>query len=257
MQIRDDNGIKILERITTADIPDDGVFVVPDDIYVIAERCCAKQGHLKKIILGSNVSIVKAEAFIDCNSLEYVKFSAAIKKINTRAFSRCSTLKEVEFEESTIPLKIADKAFDGCISLKKFPLRKGLYSLGEYVFADTGINDIAMPDTVNTVGEGCFYNCIYLKSVKLSKRISSIPKNCFFKCLRLNEVCLGENVRFIYDDAFAHCFTLHSIKTLNTNPFNYISDNAFYECEITSIIIGDKECFIPETGELKEILTNS
>lgn len=74
--------------------------------------------------------------------------------------------------------------------------------LGAFMFSQTGVKEIILPDTIEEIGEGCFYGCLFLKKVILPKKIKIIPSSLFYNCASLEEVHLHEGIVEIGESAF-------------------------------------------------------
>lgn len=58
-----------------------------------------------------------------------------------------------------------------------------LRSIGDYAFENACLNEIYIPDTVDTMGIGAFKNCQYFTSLHYSSNLTYIPEQCFMSCL--------------------------------------------------------------------------
>lgn len=74
--------------------------------------------------------------------------------------------------------------------------------LGDFMFSQTGVKEIILPDTIEEIGEACFYGCLFLKKVILPKKIKIIPSSLFYSCASLEEVHLHEGIVEIGESAF-------------------------------------------------------
>ena len=95
------------------------------------------------------------------------------------------------------------------------------------------ITSVAIPNTIETIGEKAFYNCTSLKSVNMGTSVSSIGANAFYYCVELEEIELGKSVSSIGSYAFAHCKGLKEITILNS--VSEIGNQAFGACNYLKI----------------------
>ena len=58
-------------------------------------------------------------------------------------------------------------------------MNEGLESIDNYAFADTGIMELEMPNSVTTLGDLAFCGCDNLEKIKLSENLTEIPYECF------------------------------------------------------------------------------
>lgn len=81
--------------------------------------------------------------------------------------------------------------------------------LGSFMISKTGVEELILPDTIEEIGEGCFYGNLLLKKIILPKKIKKIPALLFNSCMSLKEVNLHEGILSIGQSSF----TSVSIKT--------------------------------------------
>ena len=78
-------------------------------------------------------------------------------------------------------LRIGHNAFLKCMNLKRISLPEGLRTIGEYCFQSTGLREVVIPNSVETIMEAAFSACYSLESVTLPEGIHTIAKNCFWE----------------------------------------------------------------------------
>ncbi len=99
---------------------------------------------------------------------------------------------------------IGDGACCGYEKMSKVKLNNGLKSIGKLAFADTGIENIDMPDTLVSLGEYAFGSA-NLQKVRLSDSLRGIPDGCFSLCFLYN-IVIPKSVKYIGDKAFRSLF---------------------------------------------------
>ncbi len=74
-------------------------------------------------------------------------------------------------------------------------LHKGqlVTGVGELAFAQCQAEEIRLPDTVITIGGGCFSNCLQLKTIVLGSQVSTIADHVFNGCLVLSQIQVSED----------------------------------------------------------------
>lgn len=107
--------------------------------------------NLRKVD-ASSVTVMGADCFMGCWSLQTVTLSDDMEELIGAAFARCEALKEFE-----IPAKvtsIGDRCFYGCAALEHIKLPAGLESVGEMAFYGcTGIDAMTVPARVHSIGD--------------------------------------------------------------------------------------------------------
>lgn len=75
-------------------------------------------------------------------------------------------------------------------------------NLIQYMFYNTGIKAIVLPDTIEEIGYNCFNQNYMLKKVILSKNLKRISAQEFFECRNLSDINLYEGIVEIGQSAF-------------------------------------------------------
>lgn len=88
-------------------------------------------------------------------------------------------------------------------------------SVGEYAFSRCrSLKSISLPDNIETLSNGIFWDDSVLTDVKYSKTLSVIGENAFLDCINLGHVLLPESVIGIEKSAFEGCKSLAGIDCL-------------------------------------------
>ena len=102
------------------------------------------------------------------------------------------------------------------------------YRIGDYAFADSGLEEITIPDTVLDLGSGVFSNCTALKKVNFSTDLKTIGNSCFAGCTALTEFTVPNGVTSLGSGAFSGCKYLDRV-TIGTKV-QTIGNNCFSDC---------------------------
>lgn len=134
-----------------------------------------------------------------------------------------------------MPYTIHNDLFYFDSEIKQVILPDWLKSIGQGVFALTGITSITLPDSVEVIERYAFYNCIELIDVQFGEHIKNIGSYAFSSCFKLDNIVLPDSFEDLADRAFEDCFNLKNI-FLGNNLFS-IGYHAFYRCESLTYII--------------------
>lgn len=117
------------------------------------------------------------------------------------------------------------QALYDCWQIETVILPDTLKAIRGYAFAYTGINNIIIPPSVNSItGDYNFYNCDSLQSIAIPEGVKSLPYECFCSCDRLESVSLPSTLSSIGSDCFEYC----DLKTLHLpGALSYISSYCF------------------------------
>ena len=103
------------------------------------------------------------------------------------------------------------------------------------------IKSLVIEEGVTSIGDGAFWGCNVLVTVKISDSVTVLGEKCFFSCFGIKTVSLGDGLIEIKDQAFYECDSLSSIDF--GNSVKHIGEEVFYYC------IYLKELTIPDSVE--------
>jgi len=136
-----------------------GPLVVPEGVTKIPECCFSSAGFNGKLVLGSQVASIGANAFYETPLKGELNLPKGLEVIGRAAFSSCSFSGVLTLPESLIAL--GDFSFQHNYYLSgtlEFP--DNLYSIGQYAFYDCpGIEGISLPADLEAIGQGAFEGC--------------------------------------------------------------------------------------------------
>lgn len=93
-------------------------------------------------------------AFLGCTNLEYIKLPEGLTVIENGLFKNCSNLKTVELPDSLKTIK--PEAFMYCSLLKTINIPYGTTSIGADAFHNCSNLELAIPETVISIGRNAF-----------------------------------------------------------------------------------------------------
>lgn len=188
--------------------------------------------NLKEITLPDGIVNLGYGAFEECSSLKSINIPQGITTIESNVFSGCSSLENINIPDNVTSIK--ENAFRGCSSLKdsSIKLSDNITEIGNYAFSGCALKNFVLPETVIDVGDGLFYGCWDLRSVKLPENMKRIGEEMFFGCGRLENIVLPDSITEIGNRAFWQC-GLTEIKL--PKDITSIGNSAFFNSEILKI----------------------
>ncbi|MBR0530579.1 MAG: leucine-rich repeat protein [Ruminococcus sp.] len=176
----------------------------------------------------SNITIIQNSTFDGCTALEDAFIPKNVAQIGQNAFSRCTALTSVKWEEGSELSEIGSYAFANCSALERFSSADSgdvstfpgsLLRIKDSAFSDDALKNIVIgtPDDGSTIfiGNNAFTKNIALETADLSgSNIIEIPSGCFQNCENL-KTCLvpKDTVVKVGDNAFNGCYYLHTLGT--------------------------------------------
>lgn len=221
-------------------------------------------------------SITRAGGFINCATLKSVTISDGTAEIGAYAFEGCTSLTSVTLPEGMTrigrdafkgtpwlqnkreddPLVIEKEYFiDGKACDFGAVIPDGIKIIADGAFAESGIVQVWIPDSLTSIGayafykcsnlmappfdqtntnlteigEGAFSGCTGLVSVELPRSVSKIPKFTFQNCKNIVSFNINDkSVTAIDVSAFENCKSMITLGGLSGVTF--IGDKAFSGC---------------------------
>lgn len=163
---------------------------------------------LARVTIGKSITTIPASAFSKTGTgtaggLEVVfEADSQLDKVLGSAFSGSKLTSTVDFTNCKKLTTIEGSAFEGAEGLTTVILpnkTSGTMKFGDNVFAKTKLTTIykagaassegvVLPDYVNGIGQGCFYNNTVMTRISLSPALTAIPDYTFDGCTALATV---------------------------------------------------------------------
>ena len=229
--------------------------VMPDTVTYIGEYAFGDYDSgvpLEEIVLSKNLKSIGPCAFRGCYDLKSIYIPKSVTEIGHSAFFSCSSLKNVSINSE---IDIAEDVFSSVPAVsygdwlynenssdffiwngwlygykgnsKNPVIPSGVYGIKDYLFRNSDITGITIPEGVKYIGYGAFQNCTALKSVKLPNSLKKIGGEAFGDCTALSSVTFGSGLKSIEYEGFGHCEALK--KVVLPEGLEKL-DSAFYGC---------------------------
>ena len=244
-----------LDKVTTLVLKTaDGVMLTIDDINYIKGNFTAlttldltdadfidNQGKGKNVSnwihpWKNNTEDIKHQ-FPDCAfqnniKLETVIFGSKIKSIGAYAFSGCTNLKEIKFVNSS--LEAIDKDAFRNTAIADVAIPNTVNYMGDGVFYGTKLTTVRLPDSLTRLSHSTFGNCSKLESVDLNKITEiggpdkSVPQNAvFFNCNNLKVLRLPATLETLGGSSTSLVTGCSTVVDLTACPAVEVGDKAF------------------------------
>lgn len=135
---------------------------------------------------------------------------ATVLSIGDSAFIYCDALTTVTFAENSQLKSIERAAFWG----------------SEHVHPR--FKEIKIPDSVETIGNGAFYECRDLERIALPSALQTLSSVTFYNCTALSEVTFPASLKTIESSAFSGCRNLSKVKL--PASLKAIQSSVFHRC---------------------------
>lgn len=224
---------------------------------------------LKEVTITSGIGI-GGYAFYNCNNIENITIPNSVMSIGRFAFSKCSNLISITIPDSV--RNIESSAFEGCTILRSITLpfvgaksKQTSNTHFGYIFGakDYKNNRFYVPKSLREViitggeciDEYAFYECNTLTNIAIPESVTSIGYAAFRFCENLISISVSENNKFftsIDGDLYSkdktefilYCSGKSDKSVTILNSVTSISECAFYKCKnlesLTLPFVGEK-----------------
>ncbi len=221
---------------------------IPDTMIIFGNGAFQKCTSLTSVTIPDNVTTIGGYAFSGCTSLTSVTIPDNVTTIGISAFSGCTSLTSVTIPDNVTT--IGSSAFSGCTSLISIIVNSSnlnyssldgvLFDIDKTTLMQYPVGKTAtsynIPDTVTTIADSAFKNCVSLESIEIPDGLITIGNNVFEGCTSLKSLIIPNTVTDIGFSAFSHCSSLASV-TLSSGLTD-VGDSLFSDCtSLDSIII--------------------
>ena len=189
---------------------------------------------------------VLAENNLEASSIVLLKITGEINDVDVVGIRDMSNLINLDISETNLK-ELPAGTFQQLKNLKKVVLPHTLISIEDYAFAESGLQFIEIPASVETIGRSVFMNCKALTTATFEKgsKLKTI-KDDTFVASGLQFIKIPASVETIAIGAFSGCSSLGSVifeqgaqlKTIEGRPWDISYSGAFHSCiSLTSIEI--------------------
>ena len=239
--------------------------VIPNCVTSIGNSLFEECTNLKRVKLGDGITILQP-IFKGCTSLNEIELGKNIKTIGESTFENLTSLGAISIPCSIE--SIGNRAFSGCTSLKELTIEKGettlllghnksdVFEVGKNTFSDCPLETISLGrklsyESSSNFGYSPFYNISSLKDVVFDNTVTTITENLFKDCIGLTSVTISDDVKSIEKSAFQGCSGL-TLVTIGSGV-NSINSVAFGGCtKLSDVFCFAKDVPITENDAFKD-----
>lgn len=192
-------------------------FIIPDIIKEITNTCI--DPILKIDTLEANgVEIIKKHAFKKSNIKRFDFSKSNLRKIDIGAFCS-SSIENIKFPATVT-----------CIDA--------------FVFKETKLKKIILPENLDVLGKSCFEDCKNLEEVILPKNFTWLENDVFANCKNLKTVTFPNYLQYFASTTFANCNKLETLifpESIGLDSIEFILENkSIKNSPITNIVYEGK-----------------
>lgn len=121
---------------------------------------------------------------------------------------------------------IYSNAFNRCRELKSVALPETVESIGDSAFyICKQLKKVNMPKNLKTIENSAFNYCISLEEIRLPTGLTSIGRRAFYDCRKLTSLFVPSTVKFIGEEAFGNCPNITVVVEKNSFAEQYCKEN--------------------------------
>ena len=149
-----------------------------EPIVSVGKQFISYETNVREVVLPDSIKKIDMNAFEGCTALTAINIPPETEAIEPFAFFGCTALQNITANGR---IRYRDNAFilDGTVLLEavvsgSYTVPEGITALQPYAFAYTDLTELKTASTVKTIGDGCFYYCQQLKTLRLNNGVTSI-----------------------------------------------------------------------------------
>lgn len=162
-----------------------------------------------------NTTHIPQYFFQGCANLTTLKGFENVEYLAGYVFNKCTSIESIDLSNVTF---LYTYVFDGCTNLKSVTFGEGLTQMGgssssvtntSYVFRNTALEEVVLPQSLKVLTAGNFDKCANLKKVDLGG-VTKVGHYSFRDCTSLTEVVGLEKVTQLGNQVFVNCTSLET-----------------------------------------------
>ncbi len=213
---------------------------IPSSVEEISGGAFSSNKNLKSVTFGADSKLKSLGettenlpylyyngVFAYCEKLEEIKIPASVTVIGNKAFYYCTKLNKVEIEAGSKLTRIDEYAFANCYAIAEINFPEGLVEIGKAAFSNNCLTKIAIPASVEEIGENAFEDCNYVSEISFASgsKLKSIGDSAFSGCNVLEKLQLPTGLKTIGENAFDGCYKLDSV--ILPDGIEFVGEAAF------------------------------
>ena len=177
---------------------------------------------LETVVINPGITVVDNSAFSGCSKLSSVTLPEGLTTLVQYAFYQCTSLTSISLPSSLTTM--GARAFqDSGLTALPSGLHDGI-SFADYVFANTKMTDITIPDGMTSIPLNMFSGCISLTRVDLND-VTTLGNFAFNGCSALTTL-VADNLETLGQ----YSLQATSLSTVNLLKATSLGQGCFYNC---------------------------
>ena len=142
---------------------------------------------IKTFNFGDKVEDIPANLCVGCKGIQSITIPKSVRSISSKVFANCRSLKNVVWKAENC--SSASNAFDGLPNITSFTFTDGVKTVPAYLCHNlTGLTQINLPETAESIGRSAFQGCRNLKNLSLCVEGKKVGVDAFKGCPSLSTI---------------------------------------------------------------------
>ena len=176
-------------------------------VTAVGKECLKGNVFVKKVIVPEGIDTIDQRAFAEIENLEEASIPVSAYNVGEYTFYKSKKLRQVTFAEGV--KKIPSYCFNQCDAIKTFTFPSSATEIGTYAFFMSGLEEITIPESIETFGDGIFSSCKSLKTAVINSKAKDLGNATFSGCELLTSLTLNGSPEKLGDNFISSCKSLN------------------------------------------------
>ena len=188
--------------------------------------------NLASIKLPNDLKSIESSAFKSIHTLREINMPASLERVGAHSFENCFSLREITFDKSIS--EIGDSAFANT-GIEQINLPEGLQSIGVHAFLNTRLRKVELPESCTKVEPFAFEHNLFVEEVKINSSLWLVPEGMFHTCPSITHLVIPEGIEGVRAFGFFGCTSLVDLKL--PSKLGLLSDYSFFGNRLETIFL--------------------
>lgn len=213
------DGLKVIDTSAFRYTPNLNEISIPETVETIGS-CAFQDAGMEYILIPETVQDIEDSAFENVETVCYNGKDETLNGFGAKKFHQYSNSNTCELCGGTVeyvPYTITEPLFidEGVCDIPPIFEQNGVQyknvMIGPKAYQNNeDIVSLKIPDTMVSICDEAFANCINLKQVELDDNIKYLGNFTFYNCISIEEIVIPDNVTNLYE-SFSGCNSLRDV----------------------------------------------
>lgn len=149
------------------------------EVSGIGKYAFSEMSAVHSVSLPNSITNIAAYAFYNCVSLSEIEIGNAVLTIGKDAFYGTACYNNQDNWQDGV-LYIGNYLISALYNRSdKYTIKNGVIAIADEAFEGKALSEIIIPDSVQSIGYGAFYQCRYLQNIVIPESVIKIGASAF------------------------------------------------------------------------------